>query len=615
MKNKLLNIIVIMFIALYSLQAQSDVTFKTICKKQVSVGEQFQVSYELNGDGNDFRSPNFTNFEVIGGPFSSTSSSVQIINGSVTRTNTQTYSFHLRAIKEGSFTIPQASITVNKKRITSEPCDINVIASSNGNNNRTGVNNTDTYSQTHNNSREVFMEAVPNKRKVYIGEQIMLTYRLFYNTPISQLSVSKSPSYSGFWTKDVTNNNGTLQESSIMKDGKQYNVATIQEIVLFPQKSGTLTIDPLDITCLAQIKQQRNRSQTYDPFEDFFGDVFGTTYTNVKKDIKSQPITIEVLPLPTANKPQSFNGAVGQFTFTSKIDKNELNVNEAFTLTLTVSGKGNIELLELPKPIFPPDFEVYDPKITSSVKDNALGISGSKRAEYIVIPRVPGDFTLDEIEFSYFNTSLERYETIKSDALHIMVSKGEGNSGSNVIYTLGQADIKYLGNDIRHINDSSNKLNITGTSFYMSTPYIMILCVMAAMFLTALIIFKIKIKHNKNQVLTRNKQATKVANKRLKNAYLYLKNNDQNKFYEELSQALWGYISDKLNIVRSQLSIDTVKEMMLSKNVDESIVDEFIELLNNCEFARFAPGDTNKKMDDLYQNGIELITKSEKHLK
>ena len=193
MKNKLLNIMAIMFIAMYSLQAQSDVTFKTICKKQVSVGEQFQVSYELNGDGKDFRTPNFTNFEVIGGPFSSTSSSVQIINGSVTKTNTQTYSFHLRAIKEGRFTMPQASITVDRKRITSEPCEINVVASSNGSSSLSGSGKISNNSQTNDNAKEIFMEAVPSKKKVYIGEQLMLTYRLFYTIPISQLSVSKSP--------------------------------------------------------------------------------------------------------------------------------------------------------------------------------------------------------------------------------------------------------------------------------------------------------------------------------------------------------------------------------------------------------------------------------------
>lgn len=605
-----------MFIAMNSVEAQSDVTFRTICKKQVSVGEQFQVSYELNGDGKDFRSPNFTNFEVIGGPFSSTSSSVQIINGSVTKTNTQTYSFHLRAIKEGNFTMPQASITVDKKRITSEPCEINVVASQNGNSTYSGSsNNGNNYSQANDNAREVFLEAMPNKRKVYLGEQIVLTYRIYYTIPISQLTVSKSPSYAGFWTKDVTNNNGTLQQSSVIRDGKQYNVATIQEIVLFPQKSGKLVIDPLDISCLAQVRQQKNRSQSYDPFEDFFGDVFGTTYTNVRKDIKSQPIEIEVMPLPNNNKPQSFKGAVGQFTFTTKIDKSELKVNEAFTFTVTVSGKGNIELLELPKPIFPPDFEVYDPKISTTIKDNALGISGSKKAEYIVIPRVSGDFKLEYTEFSYFNPTLDKYETLRSDVSQIIVNKSENGTGNNTVYTPGQADIKYLGSDILHINASNKKLNITGLTFYMSTIYIIILCIMIIVFIVALVIFKRKVKLNKDQVLVKNKQATKVAKKRLNNAYNFLKTNNQNSFYEEFSQALWGYISDKLNIARSQLSMETVKEIMLDKNVGEDIVNEFIELLNNCEFARFAPGDSNKKMDDLYNKGIELITKAEKLLK
>ncbi len=616
MKKKLLYIIAIMFIAMNYVEAQSDVTFRTICKKQVSVGEQFQVSYELNGDGKDFRSPNFTNFEVIGGPFSSTSSSVQIINGSVTKTNTQTYSFHLRAIKEGNFTMPQASITVDKKRITSEPCEINVVASQNGNSTYSGSsNNGNNYSQANDNAREVFLEAIPNKRKVYLGEQIMLTYRIYYTIPISQLTVSKSPSYAGFWTKDVTNNNGTLQQSSVIRDGKQYNVATIQEIVLFPQKSGKLAIDPLDITCLAQVRQQKNRSQSYDPFEDFFGDVFGTTYTNVRKDIKSQPIEIEVIPLPNNNKPQSFKGAVGQFTFTTKIDKSELKVNEAFTFTVTVSGKGNIELLELPKPIFPPDFEVYDPKISTSIKDNALGISGSKKAEYIVIPRVSGNFKLESTEFSYFNPTLDKYESLRSDVSQIIVNKSENGTGNNTVYTPGQADIKYLGSDILHINASNNKLNITGITFYMSTIYIIILCIMIIVFIVALVIFKRKVKLNKDQVLVKNKQATKVAKKRLNNAYNFLKANNQNSFYEEFSQALWGYISDKLNIARSQLSMESVKEIMLDKNVGEDIVNEFIELLNNCEFARFAPGDSSKKMDDLYNKGIELITKAEKLLK
>lgn len=612
MKRKLLYIVAFLLVSIYSLEAQTDVKFRTICKKQVAVGEQFQVSYELNGDGNDFKAPNFTNFEIMGGPYTSTSSSVQIINGSVSKTNTQTFSYHLRAIKAGTYTVPSASITVDNKKITSEPCEITVTASSSGSSSYNNANNT--QSNTSIGNKNIYLEAIPNKKKVYLGEQILLTYRIFYNIPISQLSVSKSPSYSGFWTKDITDNNGSLQQSSIVVNGQQYNVATIQEIVMFPQKTGNLIIDPLDITCLAQVKQERNRSYGYDPFDDFFNDVMGSSYKSVKKDIKSQPITIEVEPLPTSNKPSSFKGAVGQFTFTSKIDKNELKVNEAFTLTLTVSGKGNIELLELPQPVFPPDFEVYDPKINTSVKNNAQGIYGNKSAEYIIIPRVSGDFTLNDIEFSYFNTSSKKYETLKSDIHTIQVQKGSGSNNS-VVYTPGQADIKYLGSDIRHINTSNNKLNITGFVFFASNGYFAIIILMTIIFIAVLIINKKINKFNSNKVLVKNRKATKIAKKRFKNAHNHLVTNNQNRFYEEFSQAVWGYISDKLNIPLSQLSMDSVREIMTNRNVPEDIVNEFVDLLNTCEFARFAPGDANKKMDDLYQKGIELITKAEKLLK
>lgn len=614
MKIKLIYLLSLLFVLGPSISAQNnDVSFKTICKKQVIVGEQFQVSYELNEEGKDFKAPNFINFEIIGGPFSSTSSSVQIINGSVTKTKTVTYSFYLRAIKEGKFDIPSATITVGRNKIKSESCEINVVAdtrSGNGNSTSGG-----TGGQVSSGNKEVFLEAIPSKTKVYLGEQILLTYKIFFTIRISSpLSVSKSPSYSGFWTKDITNNNGSLQPSSIIRNGQQYKVATIQEIVLFPQKSGTLTIDPLDINCIAQIKQQRNRSQSYDPFENFFDDIMGSSYTNVRKNIKSQPIKIEVEPLPVANKPDNFKGAVGQFTYTSKIDKSSLKANEAFTLTLTVSGKGNIELLELPKPVFPPDFEVYDPKITFSTKSNASGINGTKKAEFVVIPRVSGDFTIEGTDFTYFNPSNKKYVTLSSDTYNIHVEKGS-NEGINTIYTPGQTDIKYLGNDIRHINTSDNKLSITGMTFFLSPLYNFIVIITIVIFIICIYLHKKIIRLNQNQVLIRNKKATKMAKRRLQNAYNYLKDKNQDRFYEEYSQALWGYISDKLNITRSQLSMNTVKEMMQDKNIPENIVDEFIDLLNNCEFARFAPGDPEKKMEDLYQKGIEVITKAEKLLK
>ena len=603
-----IGFIVLFLATMFSLRAQDDVSFKVICKKQVVVGEQFQVSYELSGDGKNFEAPNFNNFEIVGGPFSSSSSSVQIINGSVTKTNTNTYSFYLRAIKEGKFTIPAATITVNKKKVKSNTFDIEVLKDSSGITGKSNGQKASTGSV-----KDVFLEAVPNKKSAYVGEQITLTYKIYYTIPISNLSISKAPSYSGFWTKDITDNNGVLQQSSIVKNGQEYHVATAQEIVLIPQKSGTLTIDPLSISCIAQIRTERQQQRGYDPFENFFGDIMGTSYTNVKKELVSQPIDIEVKPVPAKDKPESFKGAVGQFTFTSKIDKTEMKSNDAFTITFTVSGKGNIELLDIPRPVFPPDFEVYDPKITTNAKSNAYGISGTKKAEYVVIPRVSGDFNLNPTKFSYYDPSKNRYVTLESEPYQLKVERSANEGSSGIIYAGGQEAIKVVGSDILHIMTVGN-LKKEGTLLFASPLYFIIVSVMAVIFVIALVSYRKIHKFNQNQVLVRNKKATKIAKKRLQNAYNYLRIKNQGHFYEELSQALWGYISDKLNISRSQLSMDTVREMMTSKNVPEDIVNQFIELLNNCEFARFAPGDPDKKMDDLYQKGLEVITKAEKNL-
>ena len=602
---KRIGFIVLFLMTAFALKAQDDVSFKVICKKQVSVGEQFQVSYELNSDGKNFESPNFNNFEIVGGPFSSSSSSVQIINGSVTKTNTHTYSFYLRAIKEGNFTIPAATITVNKQKVKSTTAEILVTKNSS----TSGSSNSGAVS----NAKDVFLEATTNKKSAYLGEQLILTYKIYYTVPILSPSISKAPSYSGFWTKDISDNNGVLQQSSIIRNNQEYHVATVQEIVLIPQKSGTLTIDPLNISCIAQIKQERQQQRGYDPFENFFGDIMGSSYTNVKKELISQPIDIEVKPLPAKDKPASFKGAVGQFTYTSKIDKTEMKSNDAFTITYTVSGKGNIDLLELPRPNFPPDFEVYDPKITTNTKNNSFGLSGSKKAEYVVIPRVSGDFTLNPTEFSYFDPTKNKYVVLESDKYELKGARSANEGSSGIIYAGGQEAIKIVGNDINHIM-SDGKLQKRGALLFASPLYFIIIIVLIAVFAIALVINKRINKFNQNKVLVRNRKATKIAKKRLNNAYNYLKIKDQGHFYEEFSQALWGYISDKLNISRSQLSMDTVKEMMESKNVPEDITNEFIDSLNSCEFARFAPGDPDKKMEDLYEKGLEVITKAEKNL-
>ncbi len=597
-----------------------EARIKVSTKSQVVVGEQFRVVFEINADGKKFSAPSFEGFSVVGGPFNSTSSSVQIVNGSMSRTVTNSYTYVLRAEKEGSFTLGPASCTVDHEQIKSEPFTITVVAGDPQANTGGGGASGQQHSGSQQNvndpqvsGKDLFLKVVPSKKTVYVGEPLTLTYKLYTRVPVSQLSMSKVPSYGGFWTKEA-NDNGTYKQSSETVNGVEYTTAEIKKVVLIPQKQGRLSVEPMGIECIAQIQTQRSRRPSNDPFEAFFNDpFFSRGYTNVQKNVESSSLTVDVKPLPADGKPASFSGAVGNYNFSATIDRDALSTNEAITMVLTVSGSGNIELLNLPAPVFPPDFEVYDPKITSSVDISSQGLTGTKKAEYLIIPRRAGHFTIPPVEFSYFNPAKGAYTTLSASQMDINVTKGTGdNSGDGGLYASNQEDIKYLGSDIRHIMTDKSGLRATGSHFFASVPYFIILAALLVVFFIVWVVVAKNRRFKQDLTMVRNKQATKVAKGRLKNAYTYLKNSDQNHFYEEMSQALWGYISDKLGIERSVLSMETVKEAMTGKGMAESLADEFVETLNTCEFARFAPGDAASKMQGLYDKGMEVIMKVEK---
>lgn len=616
--------LVILFLMLSPLWlwAQDDPTLTVSAKKQVMVGERFQVVFSANADGRNFTAPSFEGFTVVGGPFTSTSSSIQMVNGSVTRTTTNSYTFALQAYKEGTFRVGSASLNVKGTKITSEPFDIKVVPDDGSHAAPSGGGASSGQSQAQQNTndpqvsgKDLFLRVVPSKKSAYVGEQVVLTYKLYTKVPVSSLSVVKAPSYAGFWTKDISDNTGgTLRQSSEYINGIEYTSAEIQKVVVAPQRAGKLTLDPMVIECIAQIRRENNRQRSMDPFEEFFNDpFFNRNITNVKKELTSNSFVLEVKSLPEANKPASFAGAVGNYNFKSDIDMTELKTNEAFTLTYTVSGTGNIELLQMPEPVFPPDFEVYDPKITTSTDVTANGLSGTKKAEYLVIPRRAGSFTVPAVEFSFFNPSNGTYQTLSSKPYEIQVEKGRDDEGGG-IYASNQEDIKYLGNDIRHIMTGDPHLRPQRSAFFGSSAYYVALLALLLAFILLLILLKNREKMEKDTAATRNRKADKVARGRLKRAAQFLKEKDQDKFYVEMSQALWGYIADKLGIERSKLSMDTVSETMKEKSVPDELTQQFVDTLNSCEFARFAPGSAEEKMDDLYQRGIEVISKAEKVL-
>lgn len=607
------------------LWAQDDPTLTVSTKKQVMVGERFQVVFEANAEGKNFQAPSFEGFTVVGGPFTSSSSSFSMVNGSMSHTVRCTYTFALQAYQEGTFHVGSATLTVKGKKISSEPFDIKVIPDDGSHAAPSGGGSSSGQGQSQQNTsdpqvsgKDLFIRVIPSKKTAYVGEQVVLTYKLYTKVPVSSLSVERMPSYAGFWTKDITDNNGgSLRQTTEYINGIEYTAAEIQKIVVVPQRSGTLPIDPMIIECIAQIRTESNRQRSMDPFEAFFNDpFFNRNIANVRKELTSQTLNLEVKSLPENGKPASFAGAVGNFNFKSEIDKTELSTNEAFTLTLTVSGTGNVELLQMPTPVFPPDFEVYDPKITMNVNNNANGLSGTKKAEYLVIPRRAGSFTVPAVEFSYFDPSKGAYQTLSSQPYEIKVEKGKGGDegSSGGIYASNQEGIKYLGSDIRHIMTGNAHLKPMHTVFFGSAAYFVVLLVLLVLFVILLFVLKKREQLSKDTAANRNRKADKVARGRLKSAAQFLKAKDQDKFYVEMSQALWGYIADKLGIERSKLSMDTVNETMKAKNVPDELTQQFIDTLNSCEFARFAPGSAEAKMDDLYQRGIDVISKAEKVL-
>ena len=618
-------LVFILCVAPIAMRAQDAPKLTVSAKKQVVVGERFQVVFEANADGKNFSAPSFDGFTVVGGPFTSSSSSFSMVNGSMSHTVKCTYTYALQAYKEGTFRIGSASLTVKGDKVSSEPFDIQVLpddgshatASGGGN---SGSNQGKSQSQNTNDpqvsGKDLFLKVIPSKRSAYVGEQIVLTYKLYTKVPVSSLSVDKMPSYAGFWTKDISNNNGgSLRQSSEYINGVEYTVAEIQKVIVVPQRSGPLNIDPMSIECIAQIRTESNNRRSNDPFDIFFNDpFFNRNVVNVKKELSTTTITLDVKSLPVNQKPESFAGAVGNYNFKSDIDKTELKTNEAFTLTLTVSGTGNVELLQMPEPNFPPDFEVYDPKITTSPSITAQGLSGTKKAEYLVIPRRAGNFTLAPVEFSFFNPANGSYTNLLSDSYSIQVEKGSGDEGESGVYASNQEGIKYLGSDVRHIMTGNPQLKAKRSVFFGTSAYYVVLLAMLLAFIVLLLLSKKHEQQKQDTAANRNKKATKVARGRLKKADQYLKVKDQDKFYVEMSQALWGYIADKLGIERSKLSMDTVKEAMKEKNVPDDLTQQFVDTLNSCEFARFAPGSAEEKMGDLYSKGIEVITKAEKVL-
>lgn len=593
--------------------ADGKVTFTASAPDVVAVGDQFRLSYTVTTQNvRDFRVASIKGFDVLMGPSRSQQTSMQVVNGQASSTSSITFTYILMATKEGDFTIPGATITAGGNQMVSNSVHIKVIpadqanASSGNNRQQGGGSASRPSSGTAISNNDLFITATTNKTTVYEQEAFLLTYKIYTLVDLRMFDNVKLPDFKGFHSQEVELPNDRRWGLEHYK-GRNYQTTIYRQFVLFPQQSGKLTIDPARFD--ASIAKP---TQVSDPFEAFFNG--GSNYVEVKKTLMTSPLTINVKPLP-AGKPADFSGGVGEFNITSSINSTNVKTNDAVTVKLVISGTGNLKLVSTPEVKFPEDFEVYDPKVDNKFRLTNAGLSGSKVIEYLAIPRNAGTYKIPAVNFSYFDIQSNSYKTLTTEEYELHVEKGAGNAAQTIANFTNKEDLKVLNEDIRFIKQNEVVLSPKGNFFFDSWTYWMFYLIPGVAFIVFFIIYRKQIAANANVAKMRTKKANKVAVKRMKLAGKLLEENKKDAFYDEVLKALWGYISDKLNIPVSRLSKDNVEEELRNYGVDDALIKEFINTLNNCEFARFAPGDDNQAMDKVYSASLEVISKMENSIK
>ena len=595
-------IIILMTLMAYSTQTFADkVSFVASAPDVVVVGDQFRLSYTVTTQKvKDFRAPSIKGFDVLMGPSRSEQSSTQIVNGSVSSTSSITFTYILMANTAGEFTVPGASIVADGNQMISNSVKIKVLPQDqNHNSSRRNNDNSSSIQPSSNASvsnQDLFITATASKTNVYEQEAFVLTYKIYTRESNLQLNNAKLPDFKGFHSQEIEMTTNARWTPEHYK-GRNYYTTVYRQFVLFPQQSGKLFIEP------AQFQMTVNKPvQSADPFDAFFNG--GNNVIEIKKPITTPKIAINVNPLP-AGKPTNFLGGVGEFNISSSINSKELKTNDAITIKLVISGTGNLKLISNPEIKFPDDFEVYDPKVDNQVRLTKEGLTGNKVIEYLAIPRHAGTYKIPGVSFSYFDIRSKSYKTLNTEDYVINVEKGAGNADQVIANFTNKEDLKVLGEDIRYIKQNEVTFQPKGSFFYGSMSYWLFYIIPALAFILFFIIYRKQAAENANVAKMRTK---KVAGK-------LLSENKKDAFYDEVLKALWGYISDKLNIPVSRLSKDNIEEKLRNHGVSEELIKEFLNALNDCEFARFAPGDENQAMDKVYSSSIEVISKMENSIK
>lgn len=572
---------------------------------RVSAGENFRLTYTVSTQNvSDFRLGSVPEaLEVITGPYTSSQSSFQMINGHTSSTSSVTYTFILCASKNGTFTISPAHVVANGRRLASKAVKITVSgASQSGNGSPRMHDDSDNQPRlreagTPIQGGDLFIKVSANKRRVHEQEPVLLTYKVYTLVDLTELE-GKMPDLTGFHTQEIP----LPQQKSYhieRVNGRAYRCVTWSQYVMYPQMTGKLEIPSITFTGTV-IQQNRN----VDPFEAFLNG--GSGYIEVKKKIKAPGVTIQVDPLP--KRPANFSGGVGKFNISAQISKKEIKANEPVTIRVVVGGIGNLKLIKQPVVNFPKDFDKYDAKITDKTKLTSNGVEGNMIYDFLAVPRNQGKYEIPAVEFTYYDVSTNSYKTIKTQSFKLDVAKGDGSAGLSADYS----DLK--NQDIHPIKEGDVEIQDLTDIFYGSTSYWAILSVLFAMFAGVLILFRKRAINNANITDLRKKKANRIATKRLKYASQLMAANEHEKFYDEVLRTLWGYVSAKLNIPVERLSKDNISENLMSKDIDENTISMFIHAIDECEYNRYAPGDIKGNMNQTFETAMSAIIKIENTL-
>ncbi len=578
----------------------------------VRVGDQFSLSIEVSGqDASKVPTPeppDLSKFAAFVG--SSTSQSIQFVNGRMSASKTTIFFF--QATAPGMYTIPpvqvkfkgktystnRVTIQVQKGAATAPPAAGTAPGQTPG---QSGLPKTSGPRRG-----DLFLRALVSRRKVYQNEPVVITYRIYTRVSVTGYGIKTLPQTAGFWAEDVPLSQRPQTRNEIY-NGMKYVVADLKKMVLFPTAPGKKVISPMVITCQVRVHSKRRSNDIFDNFfnDDFFG-------RQVQEDIKSQPVTIEVLPLPEAGKPSDFSGAVGEFNLKASLSKDSVKANEAITLTVRISGSGNIKMLPEPKLNLPPDFEKYEPKVTQKINRTGAGVSGYKQFEYVLIPRFPGEQRIAPISFSYFDPRTKSYRTLHSPEFVVRVGRGSQTAVS-LGEGLSKEEVRLVGKDIRFIKTEPVQF-VRLNNFFYKTPLFWILIFVPLLALCGAFGYKkYQDRLEENVAFARSQRAGQFAKKRLQKAKKLLSEDTQKEFFAEISRALLGFLADKFNLPAAGIMIDEVEGLMRERGVDEETIRKYLNCLQVCDFQRFAPANSSlSEMESCYNDASEAIVRLEK---